>query len=95
MAVALELAEPELLLIDRLPRLPAGGGRDWLGARVAQLCAHGGAVVQAVSDPDDLIAPADRAMWIAGNAIVASGHSASVTGARQRDGIGLARAARV
>jgi ABC-type polysaccharide/polyol phosphate transport system ATPase subunit len=93
LAVAIELAEPELLLVDRLPHLPAGG-RDWLSASVAQLRARGGAIVQAVSEAEELIGPADRALWIDDHTIVASGHSASVIDARGREGLGLASVAR-
>ena len=94
LAVAMELAEPELLLVDRLPRLPAGGGRDWLNASVARLRARGGAIVQAVWEAEELIAPPDRAVWIEDHTIVASGHSASVIDARRRESLGLAGVAR-
>jgi hydroxymethylpyrimidine/phosphomethylpyrimidine kinase len=90
----MELAEPELLLVDRLPHLPAGGGRDWLSASVAALRARGGAIVQAVSEAEELIGPADRALWIDDHTVVANGHGRSVIDARRRESFGLASVAR-
>jgi FkbM family methyltransferase len=94
LAVTMELAEPELLLVDRLPHLPAGGGRDWLSASVAALRARGGAIVQAVSEAEELIGPADRALWIDDHTVVANGHGRSVIDARRRESFGLASVAR-
>jgi ABC-type polysaccharide/polyol phosphate transport system ATPase subunit len=90
LAVALELASPELLLVDRMPPIPLGAPRDRLTARVWQLRQAGGAVVQVVSEPASLLAPADRMLWIADRAIVSSGHAGSVADACWRSRLGLA-----
>jgi FkbM family methyltransferase len=76
--VAFELANPELLLIDRMPHLPPGPQRDWLTARAWQLRGAGGSVVQAVGEAAELFGAADRILLIGDHCVVASGHPASV-----------------
>lgn len=88
LTVALELAAPELLLVDRMPGVPASR-RDWLRGRVWALRQAGGAVVQVVSDASALLAPADRMLWIEDRSLVSNGHAGSVLEARWRRRLGM------
>jgi ABC-type polysaccharide/polyol phosphate transport system ATPase subunit len=91
--VALELTNPELLLIDRMPHIAPGPQRDWLTARVWQLRSAGGSVVQVVGETAELVGAADRMLLIGDHHVVASGHPASVVEASWLDRLGGSRAA--
>ena len=81
LVVALELGAPQLLLIDQLPPIAPGHSRDWLTGRIWRLRHAGGSVVHVISQAGDLLAPADRVIWIEAGSIVASGHPDSVLNA--------------
>ena len=58
LAVALELASPRVLLLGELPAVDDSSFRSWARSRADSLCGSGAAIVQAVADPSDLVAPA-------------------------------------
>jgi ABC-type polysaccharide/polyol phosphate transport system ATPase subunit len=91
LAVVLELAMPELLLVDLLPHLPDRRFRAWLAHKTWQLRRAGGAVVQVIFDGGQLLGPVDRMLWIGDRQLRASGHGPSVLEARWRSQLGLGR----
>jgi FkbM family methyltransferase len=93
LVTALECTTPRLLLLDRMPPITSEPLRSWLTARTWQLRQAGVAVVQVVSEPGSLLAPAQRLLWVTGGRIVADGHPSSVLEARWRARLGLGGAA--
>jgi FkbM family methyltransferase len=89
LTAALELGDPQLLLIDQMPSIAPGPVRDWLTGRLWGLRSAGGCVVQVISQASDLLAPADRVIWIEAGSIAASGHSGSVLNASWLSRLGL------
>ena len=89
LVVALELGGPQLLLIDQLPSIAPGHTRDWLTGRIWGLRHAGGSVVQVISQASDLLAPADRVIWIEAGSIAASGHPDSVLNANWLSRLGF------
>lgn len=89
LAAALELASPELLILDAVPAALDEDFSAWLGERVAALRAAGGAVVQLIGGAEVLVGPPDRVMWIAAGRVQASGHADSLLEAHRRHGLGL------
>jgi len=78
LCVALECAEPDLLLLDSCPLGADPGFLDWVAARVASLRERGGAVAQVIQEPPDLVGPADRALAIAEGRVVACGNPEAI-----------------
>ncbi len=74
LTVALECADPGLLLVDALPSLGDSEFRQWLEARIGALREEGGAVVQVIEEPGELLAAADRALSVAEGRVVACGN---------------------
>jgi FkbM family methyltransferase len=64
LTVAVECATRPVLVLDRLPIVEDVGFRRWFGERVGQLRHTGTAVVQVVRNPDELLAAADRIVWL-------------------------------
>jgi FkbM family methyltransferase len=89
LTVALELGTPDLLLVDVMPRVLDAGFREWIRNRIAHLRGSGGAVVQVITDADELFGPADRILWIGAGELQASGHARSVFESRWRHRLGL------
>lgn len=89
LAVAVEVAAPELLLVDLMPAITDARFRDWILGRSWELRRAGSAIVQAVFDADQLLGPAERVVWIGDREIRANGHGASVLDARWRRQLGL------
>lgn len=78
LTVALERAEPGLLLIGRIKTPIAGHFRAWVDAAIVRWRSAGGAVVQVISEPTELLAPADRALMIDSGSLLACGHTESL-----------------
>lgn len=74
LTVALECAQPTLLLVDSLPTVGDAEFGHWLTARIGTLRADGGAVVQVIQEPGELLAAPDRALSIAEGRVVACGN---------------------
>ena len=89
LVVALELGGPQLLLIDRMPSIASGRSRDWVTGRIWGLRRAGGSVVQVISHASDLLAPADRVIWVEAGSIAASGHPDSVLNANWLSRLGF------
>ncbi len=84
-AVALQWAEPQVLLIDRLPACADASFREWLRGRSSQLRSEQGtAIVQVASDASLLAGPPNRMLWIDRGRLAACGHPAAVNDARER-----------
>jgi ABC-type siderophore export system fused ATPase/permease subunit len=64
LTVAAECAERRLLVLDRLPIIGDAAFRRWFAGRIAELRRGGTAVIQVVCEPGQLLAPADRMLWI-------------------------------
>jgi len=86
LTVALECAEPKLLLLDRLPAVADAGFRGWVAARIGELCSSGAAVIQVVGEPGELLARADRALALGEGRAVACGNCDAVFAAQERHG---------
>jgi FkbM family methyltransferase len=89
LVVALELGGAQLLLVDQMPTIAPGPSRDWLTGRIWGFRSAGGSVVQVISQASDLLAPADRLIWIEDGSIVASGHPDAVLNASWLSRLGL------
>jgi ABC-type polysaccharide/polyol phosphate transport system ATPase subunit len=89
LAVAFEFADPRVLLLGELPVVDDPSFRDWVRGCAQRLCGSGAAIVQAVADPSQLVAPADRMLWIRGGEVLACGHAGSVADAFLRERLGL------
>ncbi len=76
--VALECTGPDLLILGQLASVEDRGVRVWLHDRINQLKATGMAVIQITRDPDELLAGADRMLWIDGTQPRAWGHPSAV-----------------
>jgi ABC-type polysaccharide/polyol phosphate transport system ATPase subunit len=83
--VALQCASGPLLLLDALPVIdPAAPLRRAIDRRVRELLHGGAAIIQLARDPRELVARADRVMWISEGRIAYNGHAESITRAAQR-----------
>ena len=89
LVVALEHAGAGLLLIDVLPTVDDPTFATWVQARTWDLRREGGAVLQAVTDPGQLLLPVDRVLWIEDRRVAAAGHPESVLDAHRRRALGL------
>jgi FkbM family methyltransferase len=94
LTVAVECAEHRLLVLDRLPIIGDAAFRRWFAGRIAEIRRGGTAVIQVVCEPGQLLAPADRMLWIErGNVHVRLDRDAAPEGRRDsrsgaRTGIG-------
>lgn len=89
LATALGLRSPELLLLDAIAPTLDGRFASWARDRISELREDGGAVVQLITEADDLLGQPDRVLWIAGGRVQASGHPDSVLEAHRRNRLGL------
>jgi FkbM family methyltransferase len=89
LATTLGLAEPALLFLDAIPGALPGRFSEWLRERISALRGAGSAVVQLVTDDEELLGAPDRIVWIAAGRAQASGHPGSVLEAYDRHRLGL------
>jgi FkbM family methyltransferase len=84
LTVALELAQPRLLLLDRLAPFEHEGFARWVGEQASSRAVGGLAVVQLLDDPERALRAPDRALWIEQRMVRACGHPRSVLDAAWR-----------
>jgi teichoic acid transport system ATP-binding protein len=82
-------ADDLVLLLDGLPVLDDVAFREWLHARVAELLARGGTIVQVAADPAAFLVPPRRIAWFDRGRTSAFGHAESVADAYQRRRLSL------
>ena len=78
LTVALECAQPRLLLLDRLPPAEDERFSRWIAELAASRCAGGLAIVQLVEQPGEALRAPDRAIWIDERRVRLAGHPRSV-----------------
>ncbi|HTA36657.1 MAG TPA: FkbM family methyltransferase [Solirubrobacteraceae bacterium] len=78
LTVALECAQPRLLLLDRLPPVEDERFSRWIAELAASRCAGGLAIVQLVEQPREALRAPDRAVWIDERRVRLAGHPRSV-----------------
>jgi FkbM family methyltransferase len=84
LTVALECAQPRLLLLDRLAPFEHDGFAHWAREQAASRAVGGLAVVQLLDDPERALRPPTRALWIEQRMVRACGHPRSVFDAAWR-----------
>jgi lipopolysaccharide transport system ATP-binding protein len=77
------------LCVDVLPAIDDPAFRDRVRRRAAEFVGAGGSIVQAVTDPAQLLAPADRMLWLSEGEVVAGGHTESIVDAARGRQLGL------
>jgi FkbM family methyltransferase len=95
LTVALECAQPRLLLLDRLAPFEHDGFARWASEQAASRAVGGLAVVQLLDDLQGALRPPDRALWIEQRMVRACGHPRSVFDAAWRSRFDAAAHGRV
>jgi len=84
LAVAYGCVADGPLLLDNVRMVKDEHFRRWLEIRTRQLRGRGVAIMQAVPDPREFVAPVDRLLWLDGGCVRACGHGPSVLDASRR-----------
>jgi ABC-type polysaccharide/polyol phosphate transport system ATPase subunit len=95
LTVALELAQPRLLLLDRLAPFAHDGFARWVSEQAASRAVGGLAVMQLLDEPERALRAPDRALWIEQRMVRACGHPRSVFDAAWRSRFDVAGHGRV